>query len=81
MNDDLLPGLLDAVEQQLASPQTPYVAKCLDRLVKLGISQSEAKEQIVICLLEEMERILRTGTPFDEKAYQMALSELPRLGD
>ena len=77
MNDDLLPDLLLAVEQQLVSPQTPYVAKTLARLVGLGIEESEAKTQIALCLGEEMERILGSRKPFDEKSYRTDLDGLP----
>lgn len=77
MNDDLLPDLLAAVGQQLTSPQTPYVAKTLTRLLKLGIEEAEAKTQIALCLGEEMDKILRTRKPFDEKAYRAALDALP----
>jgi hypothetical protein len=77
MNDDLLPDLLKAVEQQLTSPQTPYVAKTRDRLLKLGITDEEAKTQIALCLGEQMDQILRTRKPFDEKAYCEELDGLP----
>lgn len=77
MNDDLLPDLLTAVGQQLTSPQTPYVAKTLARLLKLGIEETEAKTQIALCLGEEMDKILRTRKPFDEKTYRAALEALP----
>jgi hypothetical protein len=77
MNHDLLPDLLIAVEQQLASPQTPYVRKTLDRLVKLGVGEEDAKTQIAICLGEQMDEVMRTKKPFDEKAYRAALEELP----
>lgn len=77
MNDDLLPDLLTAVEQQLASPQTPYVAKTLARLLQLGVEEADAKTQIAICLGEQMDRILQTRKPFDEKAYRQNLDGLP----
>ena len=77
MNDDLLPDLIAAVEQQLTSPQTPYVAKAFARLLQLGLDESEAKSQIAICLGEEMDHILRTRKPFDEKAYRASLDALP----
>jgi hypothetical protein len=77
MNDDLLPDFLAVVEQQLVSPQTPYVAKALARLVKLGLPEEDAKLQIALCLGEEADKILRTRKPFDEKAYRAALDELP----
>ena len=81
MNDDLLPDLLAAVEQQLTSPQTPYVAKNLARLLKLGIEETEAKTQIALCLGEEMDKILRIRKPFDEKAYRASLEALPMAED
>lgn len=77
MNNDLLPDLLIAVEQQLVSPQTPYVRKTLDRLVKLEVEEADAKTQIAICLGEQMDEVMRTKKPFDEKAYRAALEELP----
>ena len=77
MNDDLLPDLLAAVEQQLTSPQTPYVAKTLSRLQKLGLEPTAAKTQIALCLAETMDQILQTGKPFDEKAYCASLEALP----
>ena len=81
MNDDLLPELLKAVEQQIASPQTPYVAKTLDRLTKLGIEAQEAKTQIAICLGKEMDEILRKKRPFDVTAYRADLNDLPFPND
>lgn len=78
MHDDLFADLLSAVEQQLLSSQTPYVAKTFARLVKIGMEESEAKFEIAICLGEEMDEILRKHRSFDEKAYRNALDELPR---
>ena len=77
MSDELLPDLLAAVEQQLVSPQTKYVAKTLQRLVKAGLEEDEAKRQIAYCLSEEMFEILRQKRPFDESAYRAALDALP----
>lgn len=81
MNDDLLPDLIAAVRQQLTSPQTPYVAKALARLIKLGIDEAEAESQIALCLGEEMDRVLRKRRGFDEKAYQASLDALPMMED
>ena len=79
MSDDLLPDLLAAVEQQLASPQTKYVAKTYERLLKAGLEENEAKHQIALCLGEEMDAILRQKRGFDEKAYRDALGGLPLI--
>lgn len=77
MSDELLPDLLSAVEQQLASPQTKYVEKTLERLLKAGLEETEAKHQIALCLGEEMDQVLRKHRGFDEKAYRAALDALP----
>ena len=73
----LLPDLLTAVEQQLASPQTPYVAKTLARLLKLGLPEDEAKTQIAICLGENLDEMTKKHRSFDESAYRKALDDLP----
>lgn len=77
MSDNLLPDLIAAVEQQLASSQTPYVTKTYERLIALGLDAEEAKSQIAICLGEEMDQIYRKRRGFDEAAYRKSLEELP----
>jgi len=77
MTDDLLPDLLAAVEQQLASPQTRYVAATLVRLEKLGLSIGDAKDQMALCLGEAMDQVLRHHRPFDQAAYRASLDSLP----
>ncbi|KAB2642869.1 MAG: hypothetical protein DVB26_01190 [Verrucomicrobia bacterium] len=77
MSDDILPDLLAAVEQQLASPQTRYVAATLVRLEKIGLAMAEAKDQIALCLGEAMDEVLRRHRAFDEPAYRAALDALP----
>ena len=77
MNEDLLPELVSAVEQQLASPQTKYVAKTFERLTKGGLADAEAKEQIALCLGQELDASFRKRRGFDEKSYKELLSNLP----
>lgn len=77
MSDDLLADLLAAVEQQLVSPQTEYVAKTYGRLLKAGLGEDAAKRQIALCLGEQMDEMMRTKRGFDEKSYREALDELP----
>jgi hypothetical protein len=81
MTDELLADLLTAVEQQITSPQTPYVAATVQRLLKLGMEASEAKSQIALCLGEEMDEVLRKRRAFDEKAYRASLNALPHPED
>lgn len=77
MNSELRADLLLAVEQQILSPETPYVGKTYQRLLKLGLGESAAKFQIVCCLCEEMDQILKKHRGFDEKSYSRALDSLP----
>ncbi|MCF7732041.1 MAG: hypothetical protein K9N23_10150 [Akkermansiaceae bacterium] len=73
----MMDALLAAVAQQLASPQTPYVANTLARLEKLGLAENEAKNQIALCLGEALEIMVRKHRAFDEPAYREALDALP----
>lgn len=77
MNDDLLADLLFAVDQQLHSPQTKYVKKTFDRLLKAGLEEAAAKRQIALCLGEAMDDVMRTKRPFDENSYRENLDSLP----
>lgn len=81
MNEILLNDLIAAVEQQLTSPDTPYVAETFARLAALGLDAHEAKTQIAICLAEEMDEILRERRPFSPTAYRKALAELPMIDE
>lgn len=79
MNDEnLVESLLPAVEQQLESPQTPYVKKTFIRLVeKEEVSPDEAKELIALCLADETNRMYIDKRDFDVQRYQELLEELP----
>lgn len=79
MNDEnLIESLLPAVEQQLESPQTPYVKKTFTRLVETEeISPDEAKEMIALCLADESNRMYIDKRDFDVTRYQDLLDDLP----
>lgn len=77
MNEDLLSDLLTAVDQQMVSQQTKYVAKTHGRLCALGLTGDQAREQIAVCLGEVMDGMMRARRGFDEKAYKAALDALP----
>lgn len=74
--DDFFKDLLAAVEQQLAAPQTRYVAKTLQRLTAGGMSAEDAKERIAACLGEETDAMWRRKTGFDEKSYREKLDAI-----
>jgi hypothetical protein len=79
MNDEnLIESLLPAVEQQLESPDTPYVKKTFTRLVeKEALSPEEAKELIALCLADESNRMFIDKRDFDVARYQQLLAGLP----
>ena len=74
--DAFFEELLAAVDQQLDSPETPYVLKTLERLTKAGMDPDEAREAIARCLAEETDRVVRTGRPFDARQYEERLAAL-----
>lgn len=74
--DSFFADLLDAVDQQLASPQTAYVKKACDRLVAGGMEADAAREAIARCLAEESDRMFRCQRPFDEAAYRSSLDRI-----
>ncbi|GAA5481879.1 hypothetical protein [Haloferula sargassicola] len=74
--DRFFEDLLDAVDQQLASPATPFVSKTLDRLVREGLEPEEAREAIARVLAEETDRVVRTKRPFDLEGYRKSLERI-----
>lgn len=77
MDDDaFFNDLLAAVDQQLASPNTPYVAKALARLTSRGVDEAEAKEMIAEILAEETDAMYRRRGNFDERSYKERLQAL-----
>ena len=76
MDKELNADLLAAVEQQLVSPQTRYVAETFERLRAAGVSDDEAKQAIAELLGELSDRMLEDREPFDVESYQEALAGL-----
>jgi hypothetical protein len=74
---DILKGLLQAVDEQLRSPQTRYVKETYDRLLALGQSDEQAREEIADCLGEELDDMLQKNRSFDEMLYKKMLEALP----
>ena len=74
---DILSGLIQAVGEQLQSPQTTYVRATYERLNALGLSDTQIREEIADCLGEELDEMLAQQRPFDEKNYRKLLDQLP----
>lgn len=79
-NDSLIESLLPAVEQQLESPDTPYVKEAFTRLVEEeSLSPDEAKEMIALALADESNRMFIEKRDFDVARYRELLDSLPSL--
>lgn len=80
--DDLIETSLPAVEEQLNSPQTPYVKTAYENLTGThGLDPDTAKELIAQALAIVLNNMMLSGRPFDTNQYKQLLSELPALPD
>ncbi|MDG2486351.1 MAG: hypothetical protein P8M65_01450 [Roseibacillus sp.] len=78
--DDSIAQLIPAVEQQLSSQETPYVAETYRRLLEEpDIDEHEAKLMIALCLADESEAMIEKERDFDIVRYQELLGLLPIL--
>lgn len=77
MNNKLNEGIMNAVEEQLNSPECPYVTEHFNRLKEMGYSESGAKKLIASVLLNEMKEIAQYKREFDESTYIENLEKLP----
>ncbi len=71
--------LLRVVESQLQRDDPPEVRATLERLVRDGWSQREAKRLISLALGHETYAIVGLQRAFDAGKYAQALRALPRL--
>lgn len=76
--DEILLQLLPAIEEQLKSPETPYVRETFDRLIQdPEIDEDEAKAMLAFCLADEVEMMQDHKRLFDADRYQLLLQLLP----
>lgn len=80
MDDPDILALLPAIEEQLQSPDTPFVATALTHLLSLDeIESEEAKYMLAFCLADEIEHMEREKRPFKIERYEMMVNLLPNL--
>ena len=72
-------ALLQGLEQQLSSPDTPEVKAELDRLLSLGVKKKEAKKMIAAILAVHIVHMMKQQRPFDYAAYLAELRRLPEI--
>lgn len=70
-------AILDAVENQLRDNDPPMARQTLERLVREGYSDDDARELIAVALATEIYHAARDG--YDEARYRASLEALPDL--
>ncbi len=72
-------AILDAVRDQLKSPESPYVKVAYTRLMKQGYSEDEVMNMLGVVLSTEMWEISVKERSFDEDTYIKRLEGLPDM--
>ena len=72
-------ALLQALDDQLRSPETPEVKAELQRLVAAGVKKEKAREMMALILMFHMTRLMKGTKPFDYAAYLAELRRLPAI--
>lgn len=76
--DEAVEKLLPAIEEQLSSPETPYVREAFERILEEpDIDEEEARAMLAFCLADEVEAMMSEEREFDANRYQMLLGLLP----
>jgi hypothetical protein len=78
MNDKTVRDvMLDTVLKQIDSNDPPEARETYDRLIDGGRSNSQALHLMAAALREEMDRMLKESTPFDNARYSALLKKIP----
>ncbi|QHI68596.1 hypothetical protein [Tichowtungia aerotolerans] len=77
-NPHLKAAFLETVENQLADNDPPETTETLNRLVKQGISEEDAKLYIAQAVCVEVFDVMTHQKEFNEKRYLKNLKRLPK---
>ena len=75
-NPYLRQTVLEVVDNQLRENNPPMTKITLERLIKAGYTELQAKEKIAAVVLVHVYEIMKHQVPFDEEQYIKDLSEL-----
>jgi hypothetical protein len=75
----ILDAIMKVVETQLRDNDPPEVRQTLERLMKAGSAEAEAKKLIRGVAAVEICNIMEKKEPFQYKRYAEALKRLPKL--
>ena len=69
--------MLDTVLNQINANDPPEARDTYDRLIFGGRSNSQALQLMAAALRDEMDRMLKESTPFDNARYASLLAKIP----
>ncbi len=75
----VLDAMSHVVETQLRDDDPPEARLTLDRLLKGGLAEKEAKKLIRCVAALEIRNIMESKQPFNTQRYVEALKRLPKL--
>jgi hypothetical protein len=70
-------GFLETVLTQIDTNDPPEARLTYDRLIDGGASNSQALQLMAAALRQEMNRMLKESTPFDNDRYSEMLKKIP----
>jgi len=70
---------MNGIEEQLTSPDCPYVREHYERLIEMGYSPLETKKLLGSVLINEMWEIGNSQKEFNEESYIKSLEKLPEM--
>lgn len=79
VNRRLQRAILAVVDAQVKNNEPPETRETLDRLVKSGYSNEEARNLIAVVVAATVFDIAKRGQPFDRERYVSSLESLPEL--
>lgn len=74
--DKIMEVMFQALENQLRDKEPKEAKQTLERLMKAGDSEDEAKTKILLVLTEEMFEVFRNKKEFNQQAYVNRLRQL-----
>ena len=77
-NKILQQQIFEIIDNQIKNGDPPETKQTLDRLVKSGYSNTDAKKYIGQCVAVELFNVMHNQQPFDEKRYIQNLLNLPK---
>ncbi|MGC9341444.1 MAG: hypothetical protein ACP5E3_01985 [Bacteroidales bacterium] len=76
-NENIRKQIFDIIKNQLKNNDPPETKITLDRLIKEGFSDFQAKQLIGQCVAVEIFNVIKYGKPYDNERYVKNLKKLP----